>query len=448
MKKGGIMSYEERTTKSWGSKIGDGFKSILVGLGLIVAATVLLFWNEGRSVKTADCINEVESVYVTLPDVNTLNSELNGSVVYAQGNARTETVLEDGRFNIQKNALALHYSAEYYQWVESKTETEEKNVGGSSEIVTTYNYHKRWVKEPVDSSKFKQAANHQNRMLIEVDTDSIYATDVNLGVYRLPEFLYKGISAKQPLAIEFGEDTYAEYGKALESKVTDSTRSQGFQKSYPSSRFNPVTPSEIGREFVHVNADSVYIGRNSLSPQVGDVRIKASYTPASTPVALVALLNGNTFSKYVGKACKGGYEYSSIYDGHKTAAEVFEGNRNENSMLTWGLRVVGLFMLFVAFGLIFKLGEALLDVLPFLGNTFSYASKMFAALLALAWTLVVIGIGWIYYRPIHAIILFAIAAGLVFFGYMRNKRKEKNLDAAPVAASGDAKAIDQQDLEK
>lgn len=108
MKKGGIMSYEERTTKSWGSKIGDGFKSILVGLGLIVAATVLLFWNEGRSVKTADCINEVESVYVTLPDVNTLNSELNGSVVYAQGNARTETVLEDGRFNIQK--MLWHYT--------------------------------------------------------------------------------------------------------------------------------------------------------------------------------------------------------------------------------------------------------------------------------------------------------------------------------------------------
>ncbi|MDO5678947.1 MAG: TMEM43 family protein [Pelistega sp.] len=439
------MSHEERTTKSWGSKIGDGLKSIVIGLVLIASATALLFWNEGRSVKTADCINEVQSVYVTLPDVNTLNSELNGSLVYAQGNAHTETVLEDGRFNIQKNALALHYSAEYYQWVETKTEREEKSAGGSSEIVTTYDYGKRWVNKPVDSSKFRYADRYRNRVLFEANTNSKYATDVNLGAYQLPDFLYKGIKAREPLALEFDEDTYTQYGQAFQSRITTLTEDQGLPKEGVEGQQNALTLDDIGREFVHVDANSVYIGRDSLNPQVGDVRVNISYTPASTPIALVALLNGNTFSKYVGEACKGGYEYSSIYDGHKTAAEIFEINHQENSLLTWVLRAVGLFMLFIAFGMLFKLGEALLDVLPFLGNTFRFAGKLIAALLALVWTLVVIGIGWLYYRPIHSLILFAIAGGLMFLVYiLRNKRKEKVLATAPVASSGEAKTIDQQ----
>ncbi|MDO5666693.1 MAG: TMEM43 family protein [Alcaligenaceae bacterium] len=441
------MAYEERKTKSWGSKLGDGLKSVVIGLILIVVATALLFWNEGRAVKTADCINEVESVYVTLPDINTLNSELNGTVVYAQGNAQTETVLEDGRFNIQKNALSLRYSAEYYQWVETKTEREEKNVGGSSEVITTYDYEKRWVTQPVDSSNFKQSETHHNFILMEVDTDTIYATDVNLGAYQLPDFLYKGIKASEPLALEFDEETYAEYAQALKANITALTTVQGSQNIITTGEFDVLTPEAIGREYVHVKSDSVYIGRHSLSPQVGDVRIKTSYTPASTPIAMVAMLNGNTFSKFVGKACKDGYEYSSIYDGQKTATEIFESNRQENSMLKWGLRFVGLFLLFIAFGMFFKLGEALLDVLPFLGNAFKYAGNMLAGLLALAWTLVVIGIGWLYYRPIHSIILFAVAAGLVFLGYMlRKKRKEQVLAASAVASPGDAKTIGQQDL--
>ena len=437
------MVYEERKTKSWGSKIKDGFKSILLGLVLIVVATTLLFWNEGRSVKTADCINEAQSVYVTLPDVNTLNNALNGSLVYAQGNAHTKTVLEDGRFNIRKNALSLHYSAEYYQWVETQTEREEKKVGGSSEVITTYDYEKRWVSSPVDSSKFKQSDTHQNRILIKVDTDTIYATDVKLGAYRLPDFLYKGITAREPLALEFDEATYAKYAQVLKANITALTTAQGLQNIITKGEIDALTPEAIGRKYVHVASDSVYIGRHSLSPQVGDVRIKISYTPASTPIALVAMLNGNTFSKYVGKACKGGYEYSSIYDGQKTATEIFESNRQENSILKWGLRLLGLTLLFIAFGMLFKLGEALLDVLPFLGNTFKYAGKLLAALLALAWTLVVIGIGWFYYRPIHSIILFAIAAGLLLVGYrLRKKRQEQVLAAGSAASSSDTKTID------
>ncbi|MDK6203573.1 TMEM43 family protein [Oligella urethralis] len=161
---------KKRETKSWGSKLGDGLKSIVIALILIVVATALLFWNEDRAVKTADCINEAQRVYVTLPDVNTLNAELDGKLVYAQGNAQTEAVLEDGRFNIQKNALSLRYSAEYYQWVESKSTREEKQVGGSSEVVTTYSYSKRWVKEPVDSTNFKQEDEHRNTVLMEINT--------------------------------------------------------------------------------------------------------------------------------------------------------------------------------------------------------------------------------------------------------------------------------------
>ena len=49
-------SYTEVTSTSWFSRLGDSFKGIGTGFLLIIAATALLWWNEGRTVRTGDAL--------------------------------------------------------------------------------------------------------------------------------------------------------------------------------------------------------------------------------------------------------------------------------------------------------------------------------------------------------------------------------------------------------
>lgn len=43
------MAVTETTTESWGSRLGNSIKGVIVGLGLFVLGFPVLFWNEGNS---------------------------------------------------------------------------------------------------------------------------------------------------------------------------------------------------------------------------------------------------------------------------------------------------------------------------------------------------------------------------------------------------------------
>ena len=67
-------------------------KNSLGGIGtgflLFIGATVLLWWNEGRAVKTAKAINETEDVCVEMDNISKLDAQFNGQVVHATGTPR------------------------------------------------------------------------------------------------------------------------------------------------------------------------------------------------------------------------------------------------------------------------------------------------------------------------------------------------------------------------
>ena len=68
------MAYQEVTNLSWWDRIKNAFAGIVVGLVFIVGATVLLFWNEGRTIRTTQGIGEVREKCESLPDVTTVHS--------------------------------------------------------------------------------------------------------------------------------------------------------------------------------------------------------------------------------------------------------------------------------------------------------------------------------------------------------------------------------------
>ena len=64
------MAYTETTTTGYGTRVGNSFKAIGSGLLLFVLGTALLWWNEGRAVKTEKMLDEAGSKYVEMENPN------------------------------------------------------------------------------------------------------------------------------------------------------------------------------------------------------------------------------------------------------------------------------------------------------------------------------------------------------------------------------------------
>lgn len=180
------MTYTERTETGWFSRLGGALKGILLGLVFFAAGTGLLYWNEGRTVKTGDSIAEARAVTVPVTDISRLNPELDGKVIHVSGRAETADVLVDPFFGVNATAIRLLRKVEYYQWVETARTETRKKVGGSEEKVTTYTYTKEWVSTPVDSSVFRDE-NYKNVNFAYgnfEDTED-FASTVTFGAYVL-----------------------------------------------------------------------------------------------------------------------------------------------------------------------------------------------------------------------------------------------------------------------
>ena len=93
------MSVEEVTTESWGSRLGGSIKGVAIGGVLFLAGIPLLFWNEGRAVKTAKALEEGASVCVKLPNADTVDATMDGKLVHVTGTAITDDVLTDDLFS-------------------------------------------------------------------------------------------------------------------------------------------------------------------------------------------------------------------------------------------------------------------------------------------------------------------------------------------------------------
>ena len=197
------MAIEEVTTESWGSRLGSSFKGVLTGGVLFVAAIPLLFWNEGRAVKTAKALEEGEAACVSLPSPDSVDPQYEGKLVHLTGNAVTQDTLTDGLFpGISLKAIELSRRVEYYQWVESESTREEKQVGGSVKKITTYSYSKKWVSQPEDSSSFKEAGHDNIVHYTGVENENQNAANVTLGAFTLTPGQISSITGDKPVDLK------------------------------------------------------------------------------------------------------------------------------------------------------------------------------------------------------------------------------------------------------
>lgn len=382
------MAYQETTKTSYGKRLGNSLSGILVGFILIIAGTVVLWKNEGRAVHIAKMLKNGAAECVDVADVSSVDASLNGKLIHAIAVAQTKDEIQDPDFPISVNAIQLKKDVEYYQWVEhTQTETKDK-VGGAQETVTTYTYSKEWVSRPVNSGEFKdpQYQGINNKVRIEVTDSEVYADNVTFGGYKLPTTLIHAIPCDVPVQ--------------LDSALATAARS--------------------------VDKNVLYYG-NPAEPAVGDVRITFTKAVGGEASVLAKVIN-NTFEPYTSN----GKSLITLSMGNHSKDNMFESEEKANKTTLWLLRILGIILVIAGFRGIFNIVTTLLKVLPPLAKIADLGVGLVAGVLGLVWSLIVIIIGWIAYRPALGITLLVLAVVLVAFLVMKSKKAAAAAPAAPV----------------
>ena len=75
--------------------MGNSIKGVVIGGVLFIAGIPLLFWNEGRSVKTTQALEEGAANCVAVPCADTIDAANEGKLIHVTGTAKTDDVLAD-----------------------------------------------------------------------------------------------------------------------------------------------------------------------------------------------------------------------------------------------------------------------------------------------------------------------------------------------------------------
>ena len=432
------MAVTVTTHQSWGSRLGNSLKGILAGLVIFVLAFPVLFWNEGRTVHRAKALAEGESVCEESPE--TPDVALDGKLVHVTAEAVSDETLADDLFPVSVTGIRLRRVVEMYQWQEdSKSETK-KNLGGSTDTVTTYTYHKRWLDRAEDSSGFQEAG-HDNPPM-PIDDAEVQASAVRLGGFELSDAVVGGIGGEKALAFDPGEGGFqppfpaetAVIGGVVYLRPGLRRPAQDEGKTPPTNAA-PETAADVtaatnaapesAAAVVATNAaPSAAVPSFATAPEIGDVRVSFRYVPNHT-VSVVAKQTGSGLGAF---QTKNG-PVLLVSDGAKTAEEMFAAAKSANKMIAWLIRLGGFLMML--FGVRMVLGplEVLADVVPFIGRIVGFGTGLVAAIVAIPCTLVTIAIAWIAYRPVLGIALLIGAVASVVLLVRRGRRTAEPANA-------------------
>lgn len=380
------MAYTETTKTTYGQRVKKSFGGIGSGLLLLVVGTILLWWNEGRAVKTTKMLKEAAGVTVEMTDIGTIDPQFDGKLVHATGMTATIDSLIDPDFGIGVTGVKLVRKVEYYQWVEKSKSTTKDKVGGSQETTTTYTYEKKWVSSPVNSEEFHDPEYQgANRIKIVVDDLRQTAENVTFGAYRLSKSQIASISGEQPYVFSESDTERITNELFKEECQADTTLA------------------------VKIQNNVVSFGRKTGTPEVGDVRV--TFTKVlPCEVSLMAQVSGDTFVPFT---AKNGKSFDVLQTGVLSADQMYEGQHSANKMWLWILRILGIFLVIGGLKGIFGFLETLAKVVPFIANIIGAGVGLVCSLVGFAWSFIVIAIAWLAYRPVLGISLIVIAVALI-----------------------------------
>ena len=405
------MAYQETVTTGYGTQVKQSFKKIATGFTLFLGATAMLWWNEGNSVKTADMLEEAQGVCVEMENPNKKDASLEGQLVCGTAMTATTDLLTDKDFGFSVNAISMKRKVEYYQWDEKRTEETKQKLDGSEKKVVTYDYNLKWSSSPIGSKHFKEHSTHVNVVLAEFEDDEQWAEHVSFGAYNLNNSLIHSINAYEPLRPDMSDDML---------RVLDKTIQASYERHY--TKKEGLNSNDYN--FVHVSDGQLYLGLDPNDSKVGDVRINFEKVAPASEVTVVAVVDGDGFKPF---KAKNGYTLEKLVMGRKDMNQFFENEQETNTFNTWAYRILGIVMVIGALKLIFGFVVTLTRIVPFLSTIVGWGVGVICTVLGVVWSLLVIAVAWLFYRPIVGIALLAIAGILVWIFALGGKNKLKQL---------------------
>ena len=408
------MAYTETRTTGYGSRLGNSCLGIPMGLFLFVIATILLWWNEGRAVHRAQDIKLVAKTAQSIGDISAANASLDGQLIHATGTASTNDVLNDDVFGIQTNAMSIVRSAEYYQWMEQEKHEKKDKLGGKQEEVIIYTYERGWSNMPINSSKFKDPDYQDvNNVIWDVENRRVNASNVSFGAYTLPEQFIGDIVSKQsskfePLVLSSDNPALKELNESVMKSLGENVRPEAAQV-------------KDSLAYVHVFGNQIYIGFNPSTPSIGDIRITFEQLAPSCNISLIAVPNNGTFTTFSAKHNNNEYE---LRVGNWSLEQMIKQANEDNSTMTWLFRLVGLLFVIAGLKMIFSILVTLFKVVPFLASIMNLGVGLICAVVGFAWSLIIIAIAWIFYRPLLGVALLVVAGGLIYWLAIKGKKQQ------------------------
>jgi len=386
-------TFTKVTNVSWFSRIQNSFKGILVGLVLFIASFPLLFWNEGRSVKTAKSLAEGSASVIAIRP-NQVEAANDKRLVHLTGFANTDEILTDTEFGVSAPAIKLSREVEMYQWKEDEKRETRKKLGGGEETVSTFSYTKVWSSDLIDSGRFEQQEGHVNPQEKPFQDAEKIASHVTVEAFTLSPSLV------------------SEIGPYVSLSATDETENK---------------MSETLKARVKLHNGMYYAGNDPANPQIGDAKITFKTVKPAT-VSIVSKQVGNTFEPYQTKI---GGTIEMLTVGTHTAEAMFEAAQKENVIITWLLRLLGLFLMYAGLSAILKPLSVLGDIIPLIGTLIGVGISLVAGLIAFGLSIITIGIAWFYYRPIVAIPLLVLGVGSLVGLKILSKNKTQAAPEVP-----------------
>ncbi len=361
----------EVTTKSWGSKITESIKGVVFGIILFLASFVVLWVNEGRTDISKVAMKETVPIDAAVLDVTH-----EGKGVSVTGMLSSYETIGDPEFFNPGKYLTLTRNVEMYAWVEKSESTTEKNVGGSETTTTTYSYVQEWTSSPADSSTFKDPAGHTNPPMPYQD-QAFYVNTAFVGVYPVD---VKGLSLPG------------------QSEVVLNT-----------SMVNSKFAGSLNGNYIFIKPGGYGYYGSSTAPVVGDLRIHYTALASDINMTVFGQLTGGQIVPFIYKG-----EDRLYHARFGTREEAIATLSQEHKTVGWILRLVGFLMMWIGLAMCFAPINAVLDVLPFLGNVGRGMVAIVMFFVALGLSIVTIIVSMIAHSPIALIITLVIIAGLVF----------------------------------
>ena len=429
----------EVTSTSWFSRLGSAIKGVFIGMILVLASIVLLWWNEGRSVRRYKEISFAKENTVETP-YESIDASKEGKLVHFAGKASTSDVLTEPTFGVTvKDSYKMVGNVEVYQWIEKvipgKTETKKK-LGGGTETVKhpdKYEYYTDWSSSIVNSDSFHEKdANRKNiltTMPYETVKNPVKAQLVMIGAHKLESSYIDSLgNSTQTVLIEeeikdklpataIIDKNYIYYNAKSEEDYQNSLK--GNTAVTPATT---TTTETVATDTAAAPETTVAVAKNSADPsayranpgsaKVGDVRISFTHKPVGD-VTVIAQQIGDSFQRYIIDK-DDGLDYIDVRDGIFEAKEVFAKNESAESMTVWILRFLGFIIMASAFGMIFKPISVLADVVPLFGDIAESGIGIISALIAFVLSMFIIALAWLWYRPLIGILLLVLMGGAIF----------------------------------